>query len=208
MSIMSEYDAKPEIKEIVDRYFRQFLNIETLEGMYRQLITLSLTVGKELSERRHLLPERESLNVDPVPYPACQFTQHQLNEAVIYQFSYEGMLPLYSKEKQYMSNVKEYYISSTLEALRDEQLVQFKRAFIYICHFYGDLRVRDLDNRNRSHLLNAIRFSGIIQDDSWKKIDVMESGFFDSSSGNHVKVFVVDMEYQLELIKYVKEKYD
>src|SRR5690606_9267672 len=77
----------------------------------------------------------------------------------------------------------------------------------YICHFFEDLLIRDLDNRNRSAIINAIRYVGLIKDDSWKEIEVMESGFLDVNRKNHVQVFVTPSQNALKMIENIREKY-
>jgi hypothetical protein len=147
------------------------------------------------------------MNVDPAVYPPCRFKQHGIGGETVYQLSYEGMLPLYDKDKKYTTQVRDYYTISTLEAVQNEVVNLLEQGFIYVCHFFKDLVVRDLDNRNRSLLINAIRYAGFITDDSWEHLEIMESGFLDIAKSNHIEVFIGSQKNGLEIVKYVNEKY-
>ncbi|MEK6994422.1 hypothetical protein NST08_29685 [Paenibacillus sp. FSL K6-1566] len=179
--------------------------VEEIEEMYRQTVGLSFKLGKSLAEWRTMLPE--STSPDPKAYPPCIYSTFTLDEYSVYQFSYQGMLPLYSKDKQYKNQVKNYYTQATMEAIKDSEIPVLKSAFIYICHFFEDLLIRDLDNRNRSAIINAIRYVGLIKDDSWKEIEIMESGFLDINRKNHVQVFVTPSQNALKMIENIRKKY-
>ncbi|GIP08189.1 hypothetical protein J1TS5_03590 [Paenibacillus macerans] len=206
MSFMSEYDVNDGVKKSVDEMYRKYLRIETIEDLYRQTVMISYSLGEELSERLHMLPDREGYNVDPVIYPPCKFQSLNVIGSPVYQFIYQGMLPLYIQDKKYENKIREYYLRSTMEALEGQRLEKFDHAFIYLCHFYGDLKVRDLDNRNRRHLINAIRNTGIIEDDCWQRIETMESGFLDLPKSNHVEVFITSRENMINLVEYVRKE--
>ena len=82
------------------------------------------------------------------------------------------MLPLYLRDKHYGNQIKDYYTQATIQAIMEAVAASqtetpvLSSAFIYICHFFEDLLIRDLDNRNRSAIINAIRYAGLIKDDS------------------------------------------
>jgi len=52
------------------------------------------------------------------------------------------------------------------------------------------LKDRDLDNRNKKYVFDAIRDTGVLHDDTWQDISMMDIGFFDEHS-NHLQVFVL-----------------
>lgn len=180
---------------------------EDCEEMYRQAVGLSFKLGKALSEWMTMLPE--STSPDPKTYPPCIYNTYMLEDYPVYQLSYQGMLPLYAKDKQYRSQISDYYTQATMEAMATSQnaVSVMNSAFIYICHFFEDLLIRDLDNRNRSVVINAVRYAGFIKDDSWKEIEIMESGFLDVARKNHVQVFVTPSQNALKMIENVREKY-
>ncbi|MFJ2043935.1 hypothetical protein ACIOBL_10040 [Paenibacillus taichungensis] len=195
------------VKSSVDEMYRQYLRIETIEELYQQAVMMSLTLGWELSQRRHLLPDREGNNVDPVIYPPCDFKELDIDGSSVYQLSYQGMLPLYMKENSCKKQVRDYYIQATMEAAIEHEIPIIDSAFIYICHFFQNQIIRDLDNRNRSILINAVRYAGFIKDDSWKHIEIMESGFMDVERNNHVQVFITDSKNALKMIETIRKKY-
>lgn len=203
MSILPEENVKSSVNEM----YRQHLRVEKIEELYRQSVMMSYELANELSERFHLLPDREGNNVDPVIYPPCHFQKFNMEGIPVYQLSYQGMLPLYMKENSSKKQVRDYYIRATMEETIHHETPVIDSAFIYICHFFQNSIIRDLDNRNRSVLINAIRYAGFIKDDSWKEVEIMESGFFDLACRNHVQVFVTPSQNALKLIGDVREKY-
>src|SRR5699024_142081 len=63
-----------------------------------------------------------------------------------------------------------------------------KTAVIF-AHFFKDTKTRDLDNRNKKYILDAIKRTGVLEDDSWRHVTLTDMAFLDE--GNHVQVFVV-----------------
>lgn len=162
------------------------------------------------------------------PYPRCYLTEHTVKGQTVYQLSYDGMLPLYfetdpraktslrsfDRERllelsRYHSAVRDHYLRATLDTvtLWPKRIKPFSRAFLYICHFFGNQVIRDLDNRNRGLLINAARLGGLISGDEWERLEVMESGFLDIDQKNHVSVFISDQEIGLSVVDYVKRLY-
>lgn len=112
----------------------------------------------------------------------------------IFHFSYEGVLPPYSEIRKEQVKVRDYYLTETLQsydwtAVND----QFDKAAVYVAHYFASDRKRDLDNRNRKYLLDALRRTLLIKDDSWQYISWMEEGFRDDR--DHIEVFVMDRKY-------------
>ena len=194
------------VKFSVDEMYRQYLNIETIEELYHQAVMMSQALGWELSERRHLLPDREGNNVDPLIYPPCHFQELSIEGNLVYQFNYEGTLPLYMKNKSYEDKIRAYYQGAMIEALEGRSVLKFDQAFIYVCHFFSNLQIRDLDNRNRRHLINAIRSAQLIEDDRWELIEIMDSGYLDPQKRNHIELFITSRENAMNLVEYVRNK--
>lgn len=182
---------------------RELQEMEALEQMYQQAIILSKQLGKAISEKRPFLPD--SLSPDPVAYPPCFMKKFELDGSLVYQFNYEGMLPLYFSDKAYENSIRDYYVQATVEALADHRSEPFKNAIVYLCHYFSDLRIRDLDNRNRRHLINALRAARIIEDDSWKKMSFMESGYLDHQKKNRLELYVTSKEKMIDLLHHVDE---
>jgi Holliday junction resolvase RusA-like endonuclease len=68
-----------------------------------------------------------------------------------------------------------------------------------IIYFFKSLRVRDLDNRNRKYLIDAIKKTRIINDDNWQTVTLIEKGIF-SNHDDHIKVYVLDERYLPEFL--------
>lgn len=127
-------------------------------------------------------------------HPMCEVTTHDVGGKEILQFSYPGMLPLYTDEKdrestKYRQRVRDYYVNATIQAVRRHGIKsQFTPAHIHMIHRFEDLTIRDLDNRNRSHIINGLRYSQVIGDDNWKELSFSEEAF--EADKNSVEVFV------------------
>lgn len=146
-------------------------------------------------------------------YPMCKITEHKVNGKSILQFTYPGMLPLYTDEKDsesknYRQRVRDFYIRSTVQAAQRNGITQrYIPARVLIVYCFEDLKVRDLDNRNRSLIINGLRHAQIIGDDNWRELSLMEEAVEQEESS--VEVFVgysKDIQEMMELFKgiYIK----
>lgn len=210
-----------------EHLYRNVFDVDALEAHYRELVLTTYRIGKLLEERIRHLPsytlaylDRE-VNWDAV-YPPCIITKHDVNGIPAYQLSYEGMLPLYfekdpkiirDKDKlkawtKYHQAVRDQYHRVTVDAARlFREHTRIPHAFMYHLHFFGNLIIRDLDNRNRSVLINALRAAGFLCGDDWKNLSTLEEGVADREGKFHVEVFLISQEYRLELVKYVQDYY-
>ena len=138
-------------------------------------------------------------------YPGAKSTTKQVNGYPVIQFSYEGALPLYQQAGAYRAAVRYYYFRATFEAYdRNAVNITFNKAAVLIIHYFKDKLVRDLDNRNRKFILDAIRQTGLIQDDSWRDLAVMEEGFHDPHK-DHVQAYVVAREHFTDFLIYMEQ---
>lgn len=202
-------------------------DLEVLEELYRGTVLQMYRLGKVIEEKIRDQPifeekfEAKEISLYS-PYPQCTITEHDLDGAPVYQLSYPGMLPLYfdkspsiSKNKakmaewrHYQNVVRDYYINATVDACRlKNHLRTFHHAFMYHCHFFSNLSLRDMDNRNRSILINAARYSRLIHSDDWKHLTTMEDGFVDPERQNHVELFITSRENGLKMVNYVHDFY-
>lgn len=186
---------------------REYDLVEALKKEYRESLLTSLRLAELIADRETLLPE--SMSPDPLPYPPCIFKTFEVSGEPVYQFRYEGMLPLYSEDRLSQKKLRNYYQTATMVSIfdwiRSEKVQMFDQAFLYICHVFSNLRVRDLDNQNRRHLINAMRRTNLIQDDNWKKLSNMEKGFFDPDQESHILLYVAHEKNKLSLIEYVDQ---
>ena len=140
--------------------------------------------------------------------PKCKVKSFQVNGYPVFQFAYEGMLPMYDKDKKYNSEIRDYYIQATNIATHPKKVEgEFGRATLLIVHYFGDFIARDLDNRNRKHLIDAIKMSGIIKNDDWKHIETMEVGMKDPDGKFHLQVYVLDSDNFADFYNYFKKNH-
>lgn len=151
-----------------------------------------------------MLAEEMALNGE-VPLgtrlPRCQIERLVFKDFEATKLTYEGRLPMYIEDRKYKQEIRDYYIGATVQAVRGYSFKKLDNAVIIIRHYFNDSIVKDLDNRNRSYLINAIRYAGLIKDDSWKEIKLMEEGYFIEGQ-EKVEVFVFE---QANLIPFLQE---
>ncbi len=137
-------------------------------------------------------------------YPRARAKTLAVNGYSVYQFAYEGLLLHYQQDGKYKAAIRHYYFQSTFEACEQLSIEKrFDKAAIFIIHYFKDQIIRDLDNRNRKFLLDAIRQTGLIRDDSWRYLAVMEEGFHDPH-GDHVKMYVLARENFADFLSYIE----
>lgn len=200
--VEDEFAERVEVDEVVERMYRDRLNLGEMEEMYRQTIRLAMKMAAEISNRRRLLPSVAT--PWPEPYPPCVFEIAEEAGIRFYRLTFEGMLPLYDAEKKYRTAVRDYYGQAVATAVQPLQPVpSFSPAFVVLCHFFSNLAIRDLDNRNRSLVINALRHSGLIRGDDWKSVSYLEMGL---KGEERVEVYVTDLENMTEITEYVRKK--
>jgi len=126
-----------------------------------------------------------------------------INGYPVYQFSYAGSLPLNKTSDDKLKNlIKSYteWCTHNIYSPKDKVL-PFKKAKIFIQHFYNNNVITDLDNRNHKYIIDAIRMAQIIEDDSWQNVSLDISGYIDDKS--HVQVFVVDDKHKHDFAQYL-----
>ena len=152
-------------------------------------------------------------------YPMTNIEQFKFKNLPIYQFSYHGALPPHNgMTRQYIKMIRQYYQSATYSSISHLKLDKTEKinekdadskAVILFAHFFNDLSTRDLDNRNKKYILDAIKSIDIIDDDSWQNVILMDSGYLDRGH-NHLQVFVLPEEILssfLDDLNHNQEKY-
>ncbi|OZU89039.1 hypothetical protein CIL03_08455 [Virgibacillus indicus] len=145
-------------------------------------------------------------NMDGESNPMAAISPLTTNDYPVFQFSYDGLLPLYKEnDREYMSFVRNYYYRITNESNENQKnITQFDKASIVISYYFQDKRIRDLDNRNRKVIIDAIRHTNIIKDDCWKNISIFEEGYSDNQ--NHIQVYLLERSNLSNFLAYL-EKY-
>lgn len=141
-------------------------------------------------------------------YPMAKVKPMFINGYPVFQFSYEGALPLYKEaDRDYLAMVRHYYFRATQDSYDFSKInYRFDESVIIIAQHYENKIIRDLDNRNRKIIQDAIRHTGLIGDDCWWRVWNVDIGLLDPR-GNHVQVFVVSQSNFEVFMSYLKEEY-
>lgn len=184
-------------------------NSNELKEIIKDIEIIRLKLYRQLSQsifQESLMGTTESSNLTK-PHeklPKCKVEVFFIDNSPLYRLTFDGILPMYLEDKKYKQEIKEYYYSATREAYdwheNKKKYAPFDKALIYCVHYFQDLTIRDLDNRNRSILLNAIRRTFLIQDDDWKHLTYLEEG---KVGEERVEVYIGDDKKRLEIIKFV-----
>ena len=103
--------------------------------------------------------------------------------------------------------ISDYYFQSTISPYDFEALKGiFHKVFIIYCHFFDNHDNKDIENRNKKYIQDAIRHTRVLSDDNWELVSNVDMGFLDDY--NHVDVFVVRDEKAVDLIERLKEDID
>src|SRR5699024_5359402 len=99
--------------------------------------------------------------------------------------------------KRYIKMMKDYYYMATLKSEsafdlggQPENPVQEGKTAVIFAHFFKDTKTRDLDNRNKKYILDAIKRTGVLEDDSWRLVTLSDIALLDEGY-NHLQVFVL-----------------
>src|SRR5699024_12566962 len=120
-----------------------------------------------------------------------------------YKVSNQYSLTQYEEmTRQYIKMIRHYYQSATYSIISHLKLDKTQKnnendvkgkTVILFAHIFNDLSTRDLDNRNKKHVLDAIKITGIIEDDNWQDVILLDVGYLDRGH-NHLQVFVFPEE--------------
>lgn len=189
-------------------------NQEGLKGLIRTLEELKASLIYRwgvLEHEKNNEDDREARKL-PSLYPSAMGKPLMVRGYPVFRFSYQGALPPYEKDHAYKTRIRDYYLRATLDAYDWGKVdLQFEKAGLFIAYYFKSKMIRDLDNRNRKYLQDAIRATGIIKDDSWRDLSCLEMGF--PSEQNHIQMYVMDdnnfpdfhrfmKNHHLEVMKY------
>lgn len=137
-------------------------------------------------------------------YPVANIMPLKINESPVFRIKYDGMLPTYNDhDHKYQGRIRQYYLNSTFQAYDFKNLeIQFNDALVFIRHGFTDLSIRDLDNRNRKYLIDALRLTRLIKDDNWRNLSIYEEGTL-SNTDNYVEVFILETNNLIPFIEYL-----
>jgi len=194
---MSEDMTLMEVESRIDQLKEMARNVELSRiFLYSEIANLERSIGISLSGEK-CFQSICSSTIEPMP--ENRFYVH---------LKYEGMLPLYSEDNEYKRKTRQLYNFSTEKAISSlGKKPNIKNAFVYIVHIFPDLTRRDYDNRGRKFLLDALRYTGVIEDDNWRNIQIAESGLSLGLGSSRVEVFVCDVQDKLLLIEHIDNFY-
>lgn len=119
-------------------------------------------------------------------YPVSDTTPMEVNNYPVLRFSYDGQLPLYVDNDSYKQIINDYYFQSTVASYDFEGMQGlFDGFFVIYCQFFNDHKLKDLDNRNKKYIQDAIRHTRILSDDNWELVSNVDMGFLDET--NHLR---------------------
>lgn len=155
-----------------------------------QLVLLEkMKVG--IMKQINLLNENKDAVIPTKVYPTAAVEPLLVNGYEVFRFSYDGMLPHEIEDAEYNKIISDFYFHTTMSAYDFEEYEDvFDEAFIIYCQYFNDSVIRDLDNRNKKFVQDAIRHTRLIEDDNWKHVSNISMGFSDVF--NHTQVYVVD----------------
>ena len=141
-------------------------------------------------------------------YPMAKVKPMVINGYPVFQFSYEGALPAYKEDdRDYLALIRHYYYRATFDSYDFTKIdFKFDQSVIITAHYFNNMQIRDLDNRNRKLIQDAIRQTGLIGDDSWSRVWNVDVGFLDPK-GNHVQVYVVSQDNFANFMSYLQDEH-
>lgn len=128
-----------------------------------------------------------------------------INGYPVYHFIYEGTMPLYDEgDSDYKALIREYYYEATFNLYDFTNVTaQFDNAVLIIEHHFNDSIIRDLDNRNRKYLIDAIRHTGLVNDDDYKNLSILEEGY-ETDKSPFLSVFLLEANNLSDFLVYKK----
>lgn len=117
----------------------------------------------------------------PQPYISKTFENKnpiQLEDMEVICFYYDDVIPSYkakSKDKDMVTS-RYFTLATTRQLAELKGFTLTDNNILYIEHRFKDKRSRDLDNRNRKLLIDALKYNNIINDDNMSNLSIFEHG--------------------------------
>lgn len=142
-------------------------------------------------------------------YPLAEVKPMMINNYPVFQFSYEGLLPHFNEsDKKYLRMIRQYYHRATLDSYNYDNLdVTIKRAVVLFVQYFNSYIPRDLENRNKKFIQDAIKYTKIINDDTWHSVWNMDIGLLDEEK-NHVQVYVLPQRNFSDFYNYLMDHHE
>ncbi len=113
-------------------------------------------------------------------------------------------IPDYPPKTRYaQQRTKQRWINNVMFAIRSiKPLPQFKKVFVIVVFYIPD-EDWDVDNRDVSPIINGIRYSRIIQSDSYQHVSYAAVGYY--SNDPHTDIYIIDNFNPLEILDIVNK---
>lgn len=142
------------------------LILNALEKLKTQLL---------MSEQDEIFPLKTHIQMNGrETKPLC------INGYDVFYFVYKGSMPLYSEVPDDIDEVREFYSFATFNQYNFKLIdrsMDDDKAVLIIQHYSINDNISDLDNRNKKYLIDALRYTNLISDDTFKNLMIVEEGF-------------------------------
>ncbi|MEK5176714.1 hypothetical protein NST63_26595 [Heyndrickxia sp. FSL W8-0496] len=106
-------------------------------------------------------------------------------------------------DKDYYRKLNTFYVGEMTKIIQEKNIkLTFSNAFILIKQYFPDLKIRDFDNQIKSFIFNALRYSKLIKDDSWKNLTYMEAGEL-CRTHPRTEIIVTDIQKMGDMLKLI-----
>src|SRR5690625_4471794 len=166
------------------------------EKRYKELLKKVEEMKENIMYSLNVLDYNEQTTKRTTVYPMARVEPFVVEGYPVFQFAYEGLIPTYKEnDLEYLSMIRHYYYRATLDAYdytKFNKPVMNEVVLIMVQYFENEM-IRDLDNRNKKQIQDAIRQTGLFGSDSWNNLWNFDIGFLDEEK-NHVQVYVVEKD--------------
>jgi len=138
-----------------------------------------------------------------------EFFEHGGEKVPYLHFRYEGLVPKYEAGNPHhvmpggAVHHRTRYIEDTFKQYDFSKInLRFEQACIIIIHHFKDGRGRDLDNLNSKYLVDAVRRTAVIKDDSWQHLSHLLFGA--RGEEDFVEVYLVSRPALIPLLEAAK----
>ncbi len=167
------------------------METEKLLSIYKNFVTEELKLAKLISEM-----DKEE-NYDGIPGIKGYSSAVQYHDYIKITVNKIPEKVALFKEvgTHYYGAAKEFWLGSVMYALNELNPKPFNgKCVVYIKVYYKD-KTWDVDNHHVSFIINAIRYSGIIDDDNHTKLCYMVGGEIAENEDFHTDIYICNEKY-------------
>lgn len=122
------------------------------------------------------------------------FFNHGGERIPYYHFTYDGEFYRYLRIRNNKilgdgTRINEFFVKKSFEQYNfSGNYYIFPKAVMIIIHYFADFKKRDMDNNSYKPLIDGIKKTGIIQDDSWQDLSIMLIGGVNKSGVSEERI--------------------